>query len=154
MCKLSTEMRSVSAKIPTLIPIASVQHHSLCPRGVARSYNLVSLCIVTSESADAIEHSWDATTKAAFSLFKSVTLCCGEECGCCEMICEQARMLRIGICFDQLTARGTTFRLINHQVIIRNKFFLSQRRSSAQTPRCSKPQVSEIFGTFPRFSDS
>ncbi len=38
-------------------------------------FNLVSLCIATSESGDAIKHSWDATTKAEFSLFKSVTLC-------------------------------------------------------------------------------
>jgi hypothetical protein len=44
-------------------------------------FNLVSLSIVTSESGDAIEHSWDATTKAVFSLFKSVTLCDREECG-------------------------------------------------------------------------
>jgi hypothetical protein len=58
-------------------------------------FNLVSLSIVTSESGDAIEHSWDATTKAVFSLFKSVTLCDREECGCCEMIREQARMPRM-----------------------------------------------------------
>ncbi len=55
-------------------------------------FNLVLLCIVTSKSGDAIEHSWDATTKAVFSLFKSVTLCDREERGFCEMLREQASM--------------------------------------------------------------
>lgn len=52
-------------------------------------FNPISLSIVNSESAEAIENSWDATIFGFYSLFKNCRLCTSSECGFCTQVREQ-----------------------------------------------------------------
>jgi hypothetical protein len=52
-------------------------------------FNPISLSIVNSESAAAIESSWDASVKGMYSVFKNCRLCDSAECGFCVQVREQ-----------------------------------------------------------------